>query len=129
MRMVVEMVKKDSAAAGQAVVGISHYLKDLRKLDSDIRLQLGSTMDTMRTTAMFFAPLVMGVTAALFSVLSTVTQGIDLGGAGQLGLSMAVRESVPAPLFTLIIGVYLLLTVGIIMFFTSGIRNGPDGMI
>ena len=126
MKMVVEMVKKDSTAAGQAVVGISHYLKDLRKLDSDIRLQLGSVMDTMRTTAMFFAPMVMGVTAALFTVLSTVTQGIDLGGAGQLGLSVAVKESVPAPIFTLIIGVYLLLTVGIIMFFTSGIRNGPD---
>jgi Flp pilus assembly protein TadB len=126
MKMVVEMVKKDSAAAGQAVVGISHYLKDLRKLDSDIRVQLGSVMDTMRTTAIFFAPLVMGVTAALFTVLSTVTQGIDLGGAGQLGLSVAVKESVPAPIFTLIIGIYLLLTVGIIMFFTSGIRNGPD---
>jgi Flp pilus assembly protein TadB len=126
MKMVVEMVKKDSAAAGQAVVGISHYLKDLRKLDSDIRHQLGSVMDTMRTTAMFFAPLVMGITAALFTVLSSVTQGIDLGGAGQIGLSVAVKESVPAPIFTLIIGAYLLLTVGIIMFFTSGIRSGPD---
>jgi Flp pilus assembly protein TadB len=126
MRMVVESVKKDSAAAGQAVVGISHYLKDLRKLDSDIRIQLGSVMDTMRTTAIFFAPLVMGITAALFMVLSTVTRGIDLGGAGELGLSVAVKESVPAPLFTLIIGAYLLLTVTIIMYFTSGIRSGPD---
>jgi len=124
--MVVESVKKDSAAAGQAVVGISHYLKDLRKLDSDIRVQLGSVMDTMRTTAMFFAPLVMGITAALFMVLSSVTEGIDIGGAGQMGLSVAVRQSIPAPLFTLIIGAYLLLTVTIIMFFTSGIRSGPD---
>jgi len=128
MKMVVEMVKKDSAAAGEAVVGISQYLKDLRKLDSDIRVRLGSVMDTMRTTAMFFAPLVMGITVALFSVLSTVTQGIDLGGAGQLGLGAAVRESVSPQLFTLIIGVYLLLTVGIIIFFTSGIRNGPDAL-
>lgn len=126
MRMVVESVKKDSLAAGQTIVGMSHYLRDLKKLDSDIRVQLGSVMDTMRTTAMFFAPLVMGITAALFMVLSTVTQGIDLGGAAQLGLSVAVKESVPAPLFTLIIGVFLLLTVTIIMFFTSGIRCGPD---
>jgi len=49
-----------------------------------------------------------------------------LGGAGELGLSVAVKESVPAPLFTLIIGAYLLLTVTIIMYFTSGIRSGPD---
>jgi hypothetical protein len=126
MKMVVESVKKDSATAGQTIVGISHYLKDLKKLDSDIKVQLSSVMDTMRTTAMFFAPLVMGITAALFIVLSTITQGIDLGSAGQLGLSVAIKESVPAPVFTLIIGVYLLLTVSIIMFFTSGIRSGPD---
>jgi len=125
MRMVVESVRKDNLTAGQTIVGISHYLKDLQKLDFGIRLQLGSIMDTMRTTALFFAPLVMGITAALYVVLSGVTAGLGLGGATP-GLSAAIEQSIPAPVFTLIIGVYLLLTVTIIMVFTSGIRNGPD---
>ena len=125
MRMVVESVRKDNLTAGQTIVGISHYLKDLQKLESGIRLQLGSIMDTMRTTALFFAPLVMGITVALYVVLSGVTAGLDLGGAA-LGLPAAIKQSIPAPAFTLIIGVYLLLTVTIIMVFTSGIRSGPD---
>jgi len=127
MRMVVESVRKDNITAGQTIVGISHYLKDIQKLDSGIRLQLGSIMDTMRTTALFFAPLVMGITAALYVVLSGVTAGLSLGGATP-GLSAAISQSIPAPVFTLIIGVYLLLTVAIIMVFTSGIKNGPDSV-
>ena len=82
-------------------------------------------MDTMRTTAVFFAPLVMGITAALYVVLSGVTAGLG-AGLSSPGLSAAVRQSVPAPLFTLMVGVYLLLAVAIIMVFTSGMRNGPD---
>jgi len=125
MRMVVESVRKDNLTAGQTMVGISHYIKDLQKLDADIRLRLGSIMDTMRTTAVFFAPLVMGITAALYVVLSGVTAGLG-AGLSSPGLSAAVRQSVPAPLFTLMVGVYLLLAVAIIMVFTSGMRNGPD---
>jgi Flp pilus assembly protein TadB len=126
MRMVVESVRKDNLTAGQTIVGISQYLKDLQKLDAGIRLQLGSIMDTMRTTALFFAPLVMGITAALYVVLAGVTAGLGPGGSAP-GLSTAIQQSIPAPAFTLIIGAYLLLTVVIIMAFTSGIRNGPDG--
>jgi len=125
MRMVVESVRKDNLTAGQTIVGISQYLKDLQKLDSGIRLQLGSIMDTMRTTALFFAPLVMGITAALYVVLSGVTAGLSPGGSAT-GITAAIQQTIPAPVFTLIIGVYLLLTVIIIMAFTSGIRNGPD---
>ncbi|MEM4728680.1 MAG: hypothetical protein QXH42_02820 [Thermoplasmata archaeon] len=125
MRMLVESVKKDNATAGRTIVGFSQYLKDLRRLDSDIRLRLGSVMDTMRTTAMFFAPLVMGITAALYVVLSDVTQGISLGGAA-IGVSEAMREAVPAHIFTAIIGLYLVLVVFVITHFTSGIRWGED---
>jgi len=125
MRMVVESVRKDNLTAGQTIVGISQYLKDLQKLDSGIRLQLGSIMDTMRTTALFFAPLVMGITAALYVVLSGVTAGLSDGGSAA-GITAAIQQTIPAPVFTLIIGVYLLLTVIIIMAFTSGIQNGPD---
>ncbi|MGQ9583243.1 MAG: hypothetical protein ACUVV6_06995 [Thermoplasmatota archaeon] len=125
MRMVVESVKKDNASAGRTIVGFSQYLKDLRRLDSDIRIRLGSLMDTMRTTAMFFAPLVMGITAALYAVLTDVAQGISLGGA-VVGVSAAMKGSVPAHIFTGIIGVFLILTVAIITRFTSGIRWGDE---
>ncbi|MBM4250078.1 MAG: hypothetical protein FJ149_11790 [Euryarchaeota archaeon] len=125
MRMVVESVRKDNLSAGQTIVGISHYLKDLQKLDAGIRHELGSVMDTMRTTALFFAPLVMGITAALYVILSGVTGGLG-AGAGGTNLPVPPGPSIPAPLFTLITGIYLLATVVIIMAFTSGMRNGPD---
>jgi Flp pilus assembly protein TadB len=125
MKMVVESVRKDPVTAGHTIVGISHYLKDLRKVDHDIRMQLSSIMDTMRATAMLFAPLVMGITAALYITLSDVTQGLSIGGTA-FGLNSAMRQSISAPVFVSIIGIYLLLTVIILMYFTSGMRQGGD---
>jgi hypothetical protein len=127
MRMVVESVKKDPVTAGHTIVGISHYLKDLKKVDHDIKMQLSSIMDTMRATAMLFAPLVMGITAALYITLSGVTEGLNIGGAA-FGLSAAVKQSIPAPVFVSIIGIYLMLTVIILMHFTSGMRQAGDAV-
>jgi len=125
MNMVVESVKKDPVTAGHTIVGISHYLKDLKKVDHDIRMQLASIMDTMRATAMLFAPLVMGITAALYITLTGVTEGLNIGGAA-FGLSAAVKQSIPSPVFVSIIGIYLMLTVIILIHFTSGMRQAGD---
>jgi Flp pilus assembly protein TadB len=124
MKTVVEVVGKDTATAGRTIIGISNYLRDMNKVDHEIRTRLGSVMDMMRSTAMIFAPVVMGVTAALYFVMASVLGGLEesssalsFGGAATL---------VPRDVFTLILGVYLFLTVVTIMYFVSGMKEGDD---
>jgi Flp pilus assembly protein TadB len=115
MRTVVELVKKDAVTAGQSIMNISTYLREMRKFEHDIKVQLGSVVSMMKATAMVFAPLVMGITSALYVLLSS--------SFSQMSTS---TQMIPQNTFFLIIGIYLLLTVAVIMYFTTGIEHGDD---
>ncbi len=115
MKSVVEIVKKDAFTAGQTIVNISNYLRDMKKVEHDIRTQLSQTVDMMKTTGMLFAPLVMGITAALYVLLSE--EFSELPNATPM---------IPNEVFFMILGFYLAFVVIITMYFTVGIEHGED---
>ena len=117
MKSIVQMVKKDLVTAGQIILSIADHLKDMKKVDNDIRTQLGSTTDMMRTTSTIFAPIVFGITLSLYGTLFDAFSGISttsMIGVGQ---------------FSLILGVYLILTVIITMYFCAGIYWNGDRIV
>ena len=125
MRTVVEVVKKDAVTAGKTIVGISNYLRDMKRVEHDINTKLSGVMGMMSSTALVFAPVVMGVTSALYFVMASVLEG--LGNVETGGLSFGGGGPVvPYALFALILGVYLLLTVLILTYFVSGMKEGED---
>ena len=115
MKSVVEIVKKDAFSAGQTIVNISNYLRDMKKVEHDIRTQLSQTVDMMKTTGMLFAPLVMGITAALYVLLSEEFSKLP-----------NATPMIPNDIFFLILGFYLAFVVMITMYFTTGIEHGED---
>lgn len=115
MKSVVEIVKKDAFTAGQTIVNISNYLRDMNKVEHDIRTQLSQTVEMMKTTGMIFAPLVMGITAALYVLLSK-----------EFSKMPNAVPMIPNDVFFLILGFYLAFVVIITMFFTNGIEHGED---
>ncbi len=115
MKTVVELVKKDAVTAGQSIMNISTYLREMKKFEHDINTQLGGVVSMMKATAMIFAPLVMGITSALYVLLSTSFSQMPMA-----------TQMIPQNIFFLIIGIYLILTVAIIMYFTTGIEHGDD---
>ncbi len=112
MRLVVEAAGKDAETAGNILITMSNHMRDLSNSDKEMRLKLRSTIDSMKNTAILFAPVIMGVTVGLYALLSQ-TFG-EMNGA----------ETMPAPYFIIIIGIYLLMTVATIMYFCSGIEHG-----
>jgi len=79
MRTVVDVSSKDSVTAGRTIMGVSNYIRDLRSVEQDVRMKLGETMSMMDTTSRFFAPLVLGVTCAMFFLVVDVTADIPVG--------------------------------------------------
>ncbi len=112
-RMVVEVSRKDPATAGKTIVETSAYLRDLRQMDREIHRDLSSVVDAMQTTGAFFAPIVLGVTCALYGLLTRAFSRIVV-----LGLSPAT--------FLGVVGVYLILAVAVITYFRVGIAHGRD---
>lgn len=112
LRLTVEAAAKDPEAAGGILIAMSNHMRDLANADREMQLKLRSTIDSMKNTAILFAPVIMGVTVGLYSLLSQ-TFG-EMNGAATM----------PAPYFIMIMGIYLLSTVATIMYFCSGIEHG-----
>jgi len=116
LKTVISSAEMDPSAAGKMMMEFSGYLRDLRKADQDIRLQLSGVSENMRSTATLFAPLIMGVTVGLYALLSHTFEG--LGGGGMM----------PVWLFAAVVGVYLAMMVAVISYFCSRLLYGEDGV-
>jgi hypothetical protein len=83
-----------------------------------------TTTAMISATALIFAPVVLGVTSALYFVMAHVMEGLK--GISGAGFSFGGGPIVPFQTFTLVLGVYLFLTVLIITYFVSGMKEGDD---
>ncbi len=112
LRALLEAASKGPQAVTDTVIPMAQHLKELRNTDAAIRTSLRGTVQMMKGSAFFFAPIVMGMTGALYLLLS----GVLASGA----------LAVPPALFFAVMGVYLLEMVFIIGQFSIGIETGGD---
>jgi Flp pilus assembly protein TadB len=115
MKTVIACVEKDAQTAGGIIINISNYQRDMKKVEHDIKTSLRQTVEMMKSTGVLFAPLVMGITASLYVLLSR--EFAMLPGSTQL---------LSNELFFLVIGIYLILMVIITIYFSVGIEHGED---
>ncbi len=117
MKTVIESTKKDAQNAGTIIINISNYLRDMKKVEHDIRTSLNQTVSMMKSTGLLFAPLVMGITASLYVLLSR--EFANLPGSTQM---------ISNDLFFIVIGVYLIMMVIVTIYFSVGIEHGEDSI-
>ena len=113
MRLVVEVAARDPATASRGILETAGYLRDLRRLDGEMRESLRSTVESVRATATFFAPLVLGITCALYAMLGDVFSTL-----GVLPLSPATFNAACAA--------YLALSFLASTYFAVGVERGED---
>jgi hypothetical protein len=87
----------------------------MKKVEHDIKTSLTQTVSMMKSTGLLFAPLVMGITASLYVLLSR--EFANLPGSTQM---------LSNDLFFMVIGVYLILMVMVTVYFSVGIEHGED---
>jgi Flp pilus assembly protein TadB len=115
MRSFVEIAKKDSVKAGQMVISTSDHLQEIQRLDEDTRRSLRTSTESMRMTSLLFAPIVMGVTFSLYSLLYKTF------------IAMGQTESMMSPsIFLIVLGVYVVLIAVVATYFVTAIQKGPD---
>jgi len=78
---VARCAERDPVFAGQVAIHLAQMLSDLRACRSKIDERLRGVVDMMRSTGLLFAPVVLGVTGALFGMIgggSTASSDIIL---------------------------------------------------
>jgi hypothetical protein len=82
--------RKDERAAGMLAMDLAAYLKDLRDLEATLKNRLRPTISMMRMTALVLAPIVLGVTYAIYLSLASMIGGGEGVGAEQIFLVLGV---------------------------------------
>jgi hypothetical protein len=98
-----ECAQRDPQAAGKVALNLAQNMNDIRRGEALVEERLKGIVDMMRTTAVLFAPIVLGITSSLFGVI-----GVQTG----------------SPLYTmdgivLIVGTYLIELNLMIAYFTT----------
>ena len=104
-----ECAASDPQAAGKVALNLAQYLSDLRTCQAKIREKLQSVVDMMTSTSAIFAPIVLGITGSLFSLVGVVSPG-----------SGSVQN------MTLIGGIYVVELTFIVSFFTVFLMGGKN---
>lgn len=119
MDMLVSFVERSTRAAGRAVLQVADHLRRLMEIKAEIKRMLGDIVASMRSVAIFFAPLVASVTAKIQEILSTkATGGQFLGSAG-----------IKPAEFTLVLAVYSLVLTALLMNYAVELELGRDRVV
>ncbi|MCJ2540677.1 MAG: hypothetical protein LN414_05355, partial [Candidatus Thermoplasmatota archaeon] len=118
LKTVVEMVRKDVGGAGRTIVAVSDHLRDLRKVDREVSSRLRPVTDMMRSTALLFAPVILGITSALYLVVAQL--------APSLPFSSTAAAPMPAGIFAMVLGIFVMAIAAATMQFTSRLSHGDD---
>jgi hypothetical protein len=82
---VAQCAEQDPRYAGQIALNLAQMLADLRSCQSKVEDRLRGVIEMMRSTSTFFAPIVLGVTGALFALIGSKTPMAE-GMASDIGL-------------------------------------------
>ncbi len=112
LKALLEATSKGPEAVGRTVVPMSDYLNQIRQVDRTLTNALKPTTAMMRATAFALSPMILGMTGALYLLLSNTIAGGSL--------------SVPIPIFFAVLGAFLIEMVAVISYFTIGVESGGD---
>ncbi|UCE91839.1 MAG: hypothetical protein JSV90_01425 [Methanobacteriota archaeon] len=111
LEVVTEAATKDEAQAGVLAMDLSGYLKEVSELQAATRRRLRPTVSMMRITAHVLAPMVLGITHAIYLSLASMGRG----------------GAVPSGQFFVILGLFLAETNAVVAYFVWGFgdRRAP----
>ncbi len=118
LKTIVEMARKDLSGAGRTIVAVSDHLRDLRKVDREVASRLRPVTDMMRSTAVLFAPVILGITSALYLVVARL--------APSLPFYSGTVSPVPVGSFALVLGTFVMIINAATMLFTARLSHGDD---
>jgi len=107
--VVKDAAMKDERAAGLLAMDLATYIRDLRETERSLRSRLKPTISMMKITSFALAPVVLGVTFAMYMTLGAIAGD----GAGSLD---------PA-LFFLVLGVFLAESNAVVQYFIWGVEG------
>jgi len=116
LKMFVDLIEKSTRGAGEAILQTAQHLRELKGVEAEIRRSMAEVVTSMRSVALFFAPLVTSVAARLQGLLSSKTSAAGFLGSAEISPSA----------FLFVLGVYIVILTAILINYAVEIERGDD---
>lgn len=112
LRLMASAARRDTVEAGRVVQHLAEFERVRLDAAQSLRSKVRSVVETARTTAVVFAPLILGVTAGMYGLLSTVPVALSTG-------SRVTADTSGALAFSLTVVLYVLVEACVVEWFAS----------
>ncbi len=128
MRVTLDALKKDNVTAGGMIINIASHLREMKGIERDMKTKLGSATGMMQLTALFFAPITIAVTLVLYAVILGKLEQVAnlLPNNSMFSIGFLKIQHMSAYTFSIIMLVYVFLTVLITGYFYTNVMYGDD---
>ena len=139
MKVLVVSAKKGPKIAGQAIINVSNYIKEMHRVDERLKDLLSEVISSMKSQISFMTPVIAGIVVGITSMISNIlaklgpmleAQSLSSGGlegAGQLPTDL-FGLGIPSYYFQAIVGLYVVQITFILTILSNGIENGADSL-
>ncbi len=143
--IIVDSAERGSEIAASTVTRISSHLKNMLRIEDMIKEKLSAMVETMRSTAVYFAPFIAGVVVVLQETMNRQLMKSKLYAGnvdfslfedylpldvskmeGLLGMLQGTQEPISTGALQLILGIYLLELIVILTRYVESIRSGGN---
>ncbi len=139
MKVLIVSAKKGPRIAGQAIINISNYIKEMHRVDERLKDLLAEVISSMKSQISFMTPVIAGIVVGITSMISNIlaklgpmleqqqTSAGGLGSAGQMPTDL-FGLGIPSYYFQAIVGLYVVQITLILTILSNGIENGADNL-
>jgi len=115
LHMIVDFMERSTKAAGEAMLQTAEHLRRLGEVRAEMKRMMGEIVSSMRSVAIFFAPLIASVTARMQGVLASKTAS-----------SAFLGSEISPPAFLIVLGIYTLILAVLLTNYAVEIEFGED---
>lgn len=140
MKVLIESSRKGPKISAQAMINISRYVKEMKRVDNRLKDLLADVISSMKSQISFLAPsiagVVVGITSMITEVLTRLTVQLKSAVPGEAGGGAAAGgfgdlftlfgDSIPPYYFQMIVGLYIVQLIYILSQTANTIENGSD---
>lgn len=141
LKILIDSIEKSVDTAAKTMISVSKYLKSVQLVEEYMKEILDETTSSMKFMMMMMAPIACGIVVGLATVMVMILYQIVSIMAGVTGLTSTVpafsspglmeslvdiKKIVPADVFLVIVGSYMLEVIILLAIFLSTLEYGGD---
>ncbi|MBD3361564.1 hypothetical protein GF358_02100 [Candidatus Woesearchaeota archaeon] len=135
MKVLIESVRKGPKIAGQALLNVARYIKEIHRVDERLKDLLADILSDIKSQINFMAPaiagIVIGITSMITYILTALSTNIEQLGTAGVGdrvaqIASLFGDGIPTYYFQLVVGIYVFQIVYVLTILANGIENGED---